>query len=55
MIRILAVHKSLLSSSGESDAQATAPLPQRHLGLLLWEPVIVGGYTEAVQHQAEST
>lgn len=45
---------SPLSSPGEGDAQAAPPLPQRHFGLLCWQPAAVGADAEAVQHKVET-
>lgn len=39
---------------GEGDAQAAPPLPQRHFGLLCWQPAAVGADAEAVQHKVET-
>lgn len=44
----------LCVSQGEGDAQAAPPLPQRHFGLLCWQPAAVGADAEAVQHKAET-
>ena len=40
--------------AGESDAQTAAPLPQRHLRLLCWQPAAAGADSGPVQRQAKA-
>lgn len=40
--------------AGKGDAQAAPPLPQRHLGLLRWQPAAAWTDSQAIQREAEA-
>lgn len=40
--------------AGKGDAQAAPPLPQRHLGLLRWQPAAAWTDSQAIQREVEA-